>query len=220
MKRYIPLLLLTLFSLAACSLGQADRDAQATQNARETRIAEAVLATRTAIAEKTQSAPTITPSPEKLPLDDAILTSADLNVTLGIWPLQPAQSTVPSSNPLCLMTCYQELWISNDGRATLQISLFEFANRDQVVTKLREIKTSQEILGVLELTNPDYAQLPTDTWIQDNLSTGSRYTLHSRQGRALIILTIFLPQYEQDQNLLFLTLYADKQIDLLESSGW
>ena len=220
MKRTLALFLLTGLILAACSFGQAERDAQATEIARMTRVADAVLATRTAMAEKTQSAPTITPSPEKLPLDDAILTSAALNVTLGIWPLTPAQSTVPSSNPLCLMSCYQELWISNDGRATLQISLFEFANRDLVVTKLREIKTSQEILGVIELDSPDYTELPTDSWIQDNQSSGSRYTLHTRQGRALIILTIFLPQYEQEQNLLFLSVYADKQLEMLESAGW
>lgn len=218
MKRLIPAILIVL--LAACSTAQAERDLAATEQAQMTRIAEAVQATRAAMAEKTLAAPTITPSPTKRTLDDSLLDGNAMNVLLGIWPLEPAQSMVPSSSPLCLMTCAQELWISTDGKATLQISLFEMGNRDQVVTELRDIKTSQEILGVKELDIPDYAQLPSDTWMQDNGSTGSRYTVHTRRGSVLIILTIYLPQYEQDQNLLFLTLFADQQIRTLEANGW
>ena len=218
MKRIIPAIL--VFFLAACSAAQAERDLAATEQAQMTRIAEAVQATGTAMAGKTLAAPTSTPIPIKKTLDEALLDGTAMNVLLGIWPLEPSQSMVPSSNPLCLMTCAQDLWVSTDGKATLQISLFEKDNRDQVVTELRDIKSSQEILGVKELELPDYTQLPTDTWIQDNGSTGSRYTMHTRKGSVLIILTIFLPQYDQEQNVLFLTLYADQQIKMLETAGW
>ncbi len=212
--------LVIMISLMACSLGESPGDSEAEQSASMTRVAEAVSATGTAMAANDAVEPEATPTPEKKPLDEAILNAGSLNVTLGIWPPAPHETTVPSSNPLCLKTCFEELWISIDGRATLRIGLFEFANRDQVVTELRDIKASQTILGVKEVPIPDYASMPTDSWMQDNGTSGSRYTLHSRQGRVLVVMTIYLPDYDEAQNLLFLSLYGSKQIEMLAEAGW
>ena len=76
------------------------------------------------------------------------------------------------------------------------------------------------MLDVTILELPDLVELPPETWIQDNGGTGSRFTLHTRQGRALVILTFYLPQASVEENAAFLTLYADEQINMLKNAGW
>ena len=222
MRKLTPFVLAAMIILlAACQLvgAQSPADMAATQGAM-TRIASAVNATQSVIDVKTAAAPTKAPTVERLTFNGVLLNGSVLNLVLGVWPLTPAESTIPNTDPLCLMQCIEELWITTDGRGTLSISLFEFGNEDQAVEKLREVRATQAILEIEELDLPEGIALPDGTWIQDNGSSGSRYTLFARQGRALAVLTLYLPDYAPSDNARFLALYAERQIQMLNDSGW
>lgn len=209
-----------ILALGACQLFAQNPGAEA-PGPSQTRIAASVQATGTALAQipPTRPPPTDTPSTRK-PLRESILTGSDLNLVLGIWPLTPEQFSFPNTRDLCIVSCYEELWFSSDGRSTLQISLYELASRDQAVTELRDIHASQQIIGVLEIDLPESVALPDESWMQDNQSSGSRYTLHTRQGKVLAILTLYLPDFDEGENALFLSLYAARQVEMLKNSGW
>jgi hypothetical protein len=134
--------------------------------------------------------------------------------------LAPHDSVIPNTDPLCIAQCIEELWVSLDGRGTLSVGLFEFPSPEQVVAKLRDVHNTQEIIGVPELDLPEEVTLPAETWAQDNGNGGSRYTLHTHHGRALVVLTMYLPDYAEAENVLFLALIGEKQIELLKNSGW
>ena len=210
-----------MLTLSACQLiGLTPPPDFAATSASMTRIAEAVNATQGVIDQKTAQAPTRAPTIERLGFVGAPLSGPALNVILGVWPLSPQDSTVPNTDPLCTAQCIEELWVTLDGRGTLSVGLFEFPNPEQVVAKLRDVHNTQEIIGVPELDIPEPVSLPDDSWIQDNGSSGSRYTLHTHQGRALVVLTLYLPDYAETENVLFLALFGEKQIEMLKNSGW
>ncbi|HUF37058.1 MAG TPA: hypothetical protein VMN57_00930 [Anaerolineales bacterium] len=210
-----------MMSLSACQLVGLNPppDFQAT-SASMTRIAESVNATQGVIDLRTAQAPTRAPTIERLSFEGAPLSGPVLNVILGIWPLTPQDATVPNTDPLCTAQCVEELWVSLDGRGTMQVGLFEFPNPEQVIAKLRDVRATQDIIGVPELSLPDSVHLPPESWIQDNGGTGSRYTLHTYQGRAVAVLTLYLPDYDPSENILFLALYGERQIEMLKSAGW
>lgn len=210
-----------LASLAACQLvGLSPPPDHAATAASMTRIASAVNATQGVIDEKTAVAPTREPTIEQLSFEGAPLSGPVLNVIIGIWPLNPNESTAPIMDPLCVRQCVEDLWITLDGRGTLSVGLFEFASPEQVIARLRDVRATQAIIGIDELNLPENTALPGESWIQDNGGSGSRYTLHSYQGRALIVLTMYLPDYNQSENVVFLTLFGEKQIEMLKNSGW
>lgn len=185
-----------------------------------TRVAAAVAATQTSQAADATPVPSLTPTPDRAPLIDSLLNGGHMNRIRPVWPLEPRDTTIPSANPLCVSTCAQSLWVSTDGAGTLQISLFEFPNRDLALEQLREIRETQQVLNIELLGMPDLVELPAESWIQDNGGTGSRYTLHTRQGRVLLVMTFYLPGLPQADNLALLSLYAHEQINLLNNSGW
>lgn len=220
MKRRIFPAIFTLLLLSACSLIRSGDAPPTPDFASMTRVAAAVAATQTSQAAIATTTPSLTPTPDRTPLIDSLLNGGHMNRVRPVWPLEPRDTTIPSANPLCLRTCAQALWVSTDGAGTLQISLFEFSNRDLAVEQLREIRETQQVLNVKILGMPDLVELPTESWIQDNGGSGSRYTLHTRHGRVLIVLTFYLPGLPQTDNLALLTLYANEQINLLNNSGW
>jgi len=210
-----------MLTLSACQLiGLTPPPDFAATSASMTRIAQAVNATQGVIDERTAAAPTRAPTIERLSFVGVPLSGPALNVILGVWPLAPQESVVPNTDPLCIAQCIEELWVTLDGRGTLSVGLFEFPNPEQVVAKLRDVHNTQEIIGVPELDIPESVSLPEETWIQDNGGGGSRYTLHTHQGRALVVLTLYLPDYAESENVLFLALYAEKQLEMLIQSSW
>ena len=211
------------FSLSACQLvGQEptqDFSDLETQQAISAEIATVVFETQTASEEQTRTAPTPTFTPGTLPLAEAILAGSQLNDLVDIWPEVASGELRPEDNPLCLEDCITRLWVSADGTAALRISLYAAASRDQAVTLLREVVQSDLGAGLSELLVPGITDLPPETVIVENPAAAEPYVLRTRHGRVIIEASLSFETMGQEQNLLFLSLYTERQIEALRSSG-
>jgi hypothetical protein len=214
-----------LFLLAACQLvgTQAAPNLPATQTeqALQDQVATVIAGTQAASLTQTAAAPTPTVTTGTLPLSQSILNSADLSELAELWSTASFEETTPVSDPLCLEGCISGVWVTPDGRARLHIQVFIIPTRDQAVTLLGDIRDSLERQGHRELAIPDFSTLPAEAWLVDNTSVpAERYTLYVRHNKAIIILGMSFQAFGEEQNVLFLTLIAERQIAKLEGSGY
>jgi hypothetical protein len=218
-KTHVSLLLLALV-LSACSLvGQVPTQSQVEMQTQQAEIATRVKGTQNAAADLTRVAPTLTPTPGTLPISDVLLNSEELNQVVNDWPEAPVEQLNLSEEELCVSDCSGQIWRSTDDRSRMVIILYETSHRDQAVTLLQELRQADAESGYEELPIPSISNLPPETWIILNSDLGE-FVLRTRQGKAMIEIHLLVSHLDQDQNLIFLGLYAERQVEKLKISGF
>ncbi len=218
--------ILSIFSvLTACNVvGQppaVDLAATQTREAISAQVATVVAGTATAFAGQTAVASTVTPTPGILPIILAVLSGDELNEVFNNWVPLPTEAIRSTSEALCLEDCISSTWIGNDQVSHLQIQIFVIPSRDDAVTLLGEIRNSLGRASLREIPIPEISTLPAEAWIVESSSKpGERYTVYFRQGRAIVIMGMDMVGFDENQNVLFLSLFAERQLAKLDASGY
>jgi hypothetical protein len=205
--------------LAACS-SNAESLLTATPNYSGTETANQVA---TVIAEKATEVASFTPTPtlKLVVLRDLILTSQEVNELANRWAKAPFDDTASVSPELCKLECVLMNWAGDSaGASYLEIMLIKTNNRDEASTlvyTLREQVISAGFASVVAL--PDLVTLPEGTAALDaRAGENPVWGLFTRHGSIAISLALNLPDLSEDENLLFLSLYADRQIQKLTAA--
>lgn len=217
MKLRIFILLAVCF-LAACTSDTEENftptpDFSATDTANQIATAIAAKATEVAIA----ALYTPTPTPGIASLQDVILTSAEANELANRWSNSPADDTVNVSPEYCTVECISWIWEGGtNGGSTLQITLIRADSRDEASTLFSTLKAIAVTDTTPAVLLPELVNLPADTFA---INVGSEevpaFKVTSRNTSFVVEIEISMPDLSEDENLLFLGLYADRQIQKL-----
>ncbi|GAB4578560.1 MAG: hypothetical protein Fur0022_12950 [Anaerolineales bacterium] len=215
---------LAVWGLAACSnpatpIPTATPNISATDTANQIGTVVAARATEAAI----EAAYTPTPTPEPVAMADLILTSAEANELANRWAGAPFDDTASVSPELCKLECVLMNWQGGPtGVSYLEIMLVKTNSREEASTFVYELQNNVISAGTaLEVALPELVALPEGTIALD-ARTGdpSVWGLFTRHGPIAISIAINMPDLSEDENLLFLSLYADRQIQKLIAAGY
>ncbi len=221
-KTIFALLPLSVLILAGCSLIGLDSGLApaelATQHAREDKVATLVQGTLEAGEQQTQTAPTPSPTPGTLPIAEALLDTEAIKSLMETWPEEPGDPLDLSDEPLCIEACAGLIWQAGSIQSRLAVRLYETTGRDHAVTLLQELRRADGEAGHEERDPPAIASLPPETWIV--LDADGEYLLRTRRGKAIVEISLLVPQLEEEQNVLLLSLYAEQQLEKLKLAGF
>lgn len=224
MKMRVVILGAILFLSACSSNGIASRatstpDYAATDTANQ--IATAIAEKSTEVAIK--SAYTPTPSPVPPTLHDAILSSSEVNELANRWSDAYLDDTESISPDYCKIDCVSFTWEGGTmGFSMLDITMFQAGSRDDAATMLASIKADFLAGTATALELPDLALLPEETFVFRAATDKSRTIpgLMTRHGSIVIVIGLDMPDLSEEENLLFLSLYANHQIAKLLTAGY
>lgn len=191
-------------------------DLSATDTANQ--IATVIAEKATAVA--VEASYTSTPTPKPVTLRDLVLTSEEANELANRWSDTPLDDTQSVNPDYCKLECTSFTWEGGvEGNSLLDITMFKLGSRDEASTVFGELK-AQFLSGTAkELTLPELVTLPADTFIfdaQSNTGKDARiWGLLTREGAVIVLIGLDMPDLSADENMLFLSLYADRQIQKL-----
>lgn len=208
--------------LAACTPQPEQRststpDFSATDTANQ--IATAIAAKATEVAIKALYTPT--PTRGIASLEDVLLTSAEVNALANRWSDSPADDTANVKPEYCAVECVSWIWEGGTyGGSTLQLTLIKADSRDGAATIFSELKAAAMADSAPETSVPDLVALPADTFVVNMGSEEApRFKLILRHASIIILIEIRMPDLSEDENLLLISLYADRQIQKLTAAG-
>lgn len=216
---FFGVIFLTACATSAGGASTATPDYSATDTANQ--IETAVAARATELAIEALITPTSTPAP--LTVQELILTSTEANELANRWsdtPFDDTQSVVPE---YCLVECVSFTWQGGaQGDSLLDITLIKANSRDEAATILAELKSNFVSGTAVELTLPELVSLPDDTFAFEAQTTQLELLkgVLARRGAIVILIGLNMPDLTEDENLLFLSLYADRQIQKLIAAGY
>jgi hypothetical protein len=201
-------ILLVVFLLSACSNSTADSgnatitpDFLATDTANQ--IGTAVAARASEVALDALNTPT--PTPGAASIQDLILSSAEANELANRWSDSPADDTASVNPEYCAIEC---------------ISLIKTGSRDEAATIFNELKASATSETTPEIPLPELVTLPEGTFIVNGQSQDLPvWGLITRRGTVVVLIGLNMPDLSEDENILFLSLFADRQIQKLIAAG-
>jgi hypothetical protein len=210
---------ISLFLYGCSSISTQDVANTATAQVIKSDIATIVAGTQTAVA--LAPSPTHTKTPTFTPLSQAIATNEDLNDLFDTWTDSPSDDTSSLvREDLCFRDCISRIWTSGEGDATLEIALVFFPSTDEAINYLMSLKRNSEPQGLELLEVPEIVELWDESWISSDPDVPREFTIHTRQGAVMQTITLSIPWLDTEQNLLFLSLYAERQTQKLERSGY
>jgi hypothetical protein len=208
--------------LAACG-PTASEELAATQMAATEFSRLATEVAEDANATSTPLPPTLTPvpTPVELTLQEAMLTTEQLNSLVPRWIEPPAiDNTALEEALLCIHDCVSARWASTDGASTLTIQIVALDNRDEAFIYFHNVKEVETQPGNVELPLLEAIRLPADTFIWDGTALGLGYQIYLRQAQAVTIIRVFMPDQTLEQHVLFLSLWAEQQVNQLAAGGF
>lgn len=216
------LILAVVLWVSACSSGgigggsaTSTPDYGATDTASQIETAIAARSTEAAI----EAAYTPTPSPAPVEVKDLILTAAEINELANRWSDAPADNSANVDPNYCKIDCFSWVW-QGGANSTLNITLIKADSRDGATNMLGGIKAQTITVNNPELPLPELVSLPPDTFIYETGTEESpNVFLNARHVWFVIQINIRMPDLSQDENLLFISLYADRQIQKLIAAG-
>ena len=223
MKNLFWIVLFALFFSACTALGGGNGTPTLDVSALDTQkeIGTVVAGTQTAVAEKTLAAPPATPTPGEASVQDLILTSAEVNELANRWSDHPLDDTENIPLEHCTGECISLIWEGGeDSRSDLFITLMSFPSRDEAVNIFNEVKKLSQGDIPLDLSLPELVTLPPETYLFDARSTRSVLGIGTRRSSIVILIGLNLPDLSEEENLLFLSLFADRQIQKLMAAGY
>jgi len=216
-------ILLMVVLLAGCSGFSAGSgnatptpDFVATDTANQIGTAIAVRATEAAL----EALLTPTPTPGQTSLQDLILTSVEANALANRWSDSPADDTANIQSAYCGVECISLMWEGGtNGDSTLHITLVRAGSRDEAVTLFNSYKTGY--VTEPEIPLPELVSLPEGSFVFEGLSRKNSpiLGLMARQGSVIVIIAINMPDLSEDENIIFLSLFAERQIQKLIAAG-
>lgn len=178
----------------------------------------------TVVAEKATAVALITPTPSPKPvtLEELLLNSAEINELANRWSDTPFIDTASVTPELCRLECVLMNWEGGPtGASYLELMLVKTGSRDEASTYIDQVRDNVIAAGAgTEVTLPDLITFPEGTVAMD-LPSGNKpeWSLLTRYGDIAISVALNLPDLSDEENLLFLTLYADRQIQKLTAAG-
>ncbi|MCB9136328.1 MAG: hypothetical protein H6636_12940 [Anaerolineales bacterium] len=225
MKMRIFLLFIAFLFLSACSTTRTNSQATSTPNYAATdtanQIGTAIAAKSTETAVKASYTPT--PSPIPPTLHDAILSSVEVNELANRWSDAYLDDTENVSPEYCAIDCVSFTWEGGtNGYSMLDITMFQAGSRDEATTLLASLKADFLSGTATELEKPDLALLPEETFVFRAATDKNRTIpgLMTRHGSIVILIGLDMPDLSPEENLLFLSLYANHQIAKLLAAGY
>lgn len=225
MKTRILLLGAVFLFLSACSsvknIGPATAtpDYAATDTVNQIGTAIAAKSTEAAI----KAAYTPTPSPVPPTLHDAILSSAEVNELANRWSDVYLDDTSSISSEYCKIECVSYTWEGGpNSYSMLDITMFHAGSRDAAATLLVSLKAAFLSGTATELELPSLAILPEETFVFRAATDKNRTIpgLITRHASIIIMIGLDMPDLSEEEHLLFLSLYANRQIAKLLSAGY
>lgn len=213
-------IVLIMFLFAGCSNlptslgnGTPTPDYAATDTANQIGTVVAARSTETAI----EASFTPTPTPGETALKDLILTSAELNELANRWSDSPADDTANVKPEYCVIDCVSSVWEGGtDGASYIDVTLVKADSRDKAVTILSELRADLITETTPEIPLSDLVTLPDGTFIVEAQSdTSTIWGLVTRHESVIILIGLNMPDLSPDENILLLSLFADKQIQKL-----
>ena len=222
-RLFISLAVLLLSACSNFSLGSGNPtitpDSAATDTANQIGTAIAARATEVAI----EALYTPTPSPGVASLKDLILTSAETNELADRWTSSPADDTANINPEYCDVECSSLIWEGGiNGFSTLEITLIKTGSRDEAVTILDELKAAYVSPASPEILLPDLVTLPEETVAFRGQTDENTliWGVMTRQGSVVFLIELYMPDLSEEENILFLSLYADRQVQKLIAAGY
>jgi hypothetical protein len=217
-------IILAVFLLPACAPTRSNPEATITPDfvATDTanQIGTAIAARSTQVAVEALYTPT--PTPGATPLMDLILTSAEANELAHRWSATPLDNTASVNPEYCKVECASLTWEGGaQGNSLLDIILIKAGSRDGAVTIFNEIKAAFEAGKGTEIVLPALIPLPEGTFGFEG-QTSQNFPakgLMTRQSSIVILIGLEMPDLGEEENLLLLSLYADRQIQKLIAAG-
>lgn len=191
-------------------------DLSATDTASQIATVVAEKATKVAL----ESSYTPTPTPKPVTLRDLLLTTSEANELANRWSDTPLDDTASVNPDFCKLECVSYTWEGgSEGNSLLDITMFKLGSRDEASTVYSVLK-AQFLSGTAkEMALPDLVSLPADTFVFDAQSQDGKdariWGLLTREGAIIVLIGLDMPDLTADENLLFLSLYADRQIQKL-----
>jgi hypothetical protein len=219
-------LVIVLLFLVACSgVGGRDGDNTLTpdlgQLDTQQQIGTVVAGTQTAVAEMTMAAPPASPTPGESTMEDLVLTSVEANELANRWSNVPNDNTTGLNTEYCELGCAAFVWEGGeDNRSSLGITLIKASSRDEAVTYFNALKEERVTDKTPEIIPPELVTLPDGTYLFDARTTFSYFGLGTRRGSVVVLMELIMPDLGEDENLLFLSLFADRQIQKLIAAGY
>jgi hypothetical protein len=179
-----------------------------TQQALSNEISTMVAGTEEAVVQLTLSAPPPTNTPRPARVFEMLLNAEELNELKDMWAVDPITKRAEYYENLCVGECVAYEWASRDLESWIRIALYSFDDYDIAYSRTRAFQFTQTGTAI---DIPEIVSLPFGAWIF-GWEPGSGYALHARRGKLFTVVTINLPDLDQDQNTLFLALYGERQI--------
>ncbi len=182
-------------------------------------IGTAVAAKGTENAVKALFTPT--PTPGETALRDLILSSAEVNELANRWSAAPVDGSASLNPEYCEIECAFLIWPGGtEGNSALEITLIQAGSRDEAVTLFNALRVEIVSDANPEILLPELVVLPEGTFaFEDQSKPTTFWSVIARQGATLVRIGIYMPDLSQDENLLILSLFADKQIQKLITAG-
>jgi hypothetical protein len=222
MKARLFFLLLTLLLVGCSNISTGNTtpapDFAATDAASQIGTVIAERATEAAI----EALHTPTPTPGEAALRDLILSSDEANALANRWSDSPADDSLNIQPGYCGVECISLIWEGGaDGNSTLDITLVKAGSRDEAVTLFNSYKVGYVTEATPEIPLPDLVNLPEGSFVFEGLSRRGApiWGLATRQSSIVIIIALNMPDLSEDENIIFLSLFADKQIQKLIAAG-
>ena len=220
---FISLAVLLLSACSNFSVGSGSPtitpDFVATDTASQIGTAIAARATEVAI----EALYTPTPTPGEASLKDLILTSAEANELADRWSSSPADDTANINPEYCAVECSSLIWEGGvNGFSTLEITLIKTGSRDGAVTILGELKAAYVSQASPEIPLTELVTLPEETVAFRGQTDENTliWGMVTRQGSVVVLIELYMPDLGEEENILFLSLYAERQIQKLMAAGY
>ena len=215
-------LLLILFLLAACGPLPQHLSATATWQVYDLQVATIIAETQV-VQKQTQTvlAPTETPQ-GPLPLSLALLTWPEIEDLLE-WEQISIDQSFEEENfyqefDLCLYECNARAWENGDTGAFLLLLIGRYSNADEATAYFTQnIGVLSKTLTPADIPFWDSLVIPEDARITD---VGASSIVAAHHGPLVVLVRIALPQLDHEQQISFLGLYADKQLQKLVELGY
>lgn len=216
----IPLFCLML--LAACGPMPHQLAATATWQVYDHEVATIIAETQV-VRKQTETvlAPTETP-PGPLPLSQVLLTGPEIEDLLALGQIIVDQSFEEENFyrefDLCLYECNARAWQNRDTGAFLLILLGRYSNADEATAYFTQnVDVLSKTLAPADIPFWDSLSIPEDARITD---VGASSIVAAHYGPYVVLVRITLPQLDHEQQISFLGLYADKQLQKLVELGY
>jgi len=221
MKRPFCFLLL-LFILTACGPMPHQLAATATWQVYDHQVATIIAETQVVRRQtETVLAPTETP-PGPLPLSEVLLTWPEIEDLLP-WGQIIVDQSFEEENfyrefDLCLYECNARAWENGDTGTFLLILIGRYSNADEAAAYFTQnIGVLSKTQTPAEIPFLDSLKIPKDARITD---MGGNSILVAHHGPLVVLVRITLPHLDHEQQISFLGLYADRQLQKLVELGY